>query len=163
MNNNYNTAKDLRNINRVENIRVNHHININNDMDLCHCTRNYSNSSKKNYKFKSICNCSDKDIHLIRRNMNTISSQRKEINESNANSDRRYKYSIKIHNINVNKGMNISVSYENEKKRKSRTNVFSSEEVSSNNIERNNQSYDKEDLIMQPQPNRLCLRFGNFW
>ena len=149
MNNNYNTVKDLRNINRMENIRVNHHINNNNDMDLCHCTRNYSNSSRKNYRFKSTCNCSDKDIHLNRRNMNTISSQRKEINESSDNSSRRYKYNIKIHNINVNKGMNRSVSYENVKNRKSRTNVLSSEEVSSNNIERNNQSYDKEDLIMQ--------------
>ena len=57
MNNNYDTAKDLRNINRVENIRVNHHFNNNYDMDLCHCTRNYSNSSRKNYRFKSTCNC----------------------------------------------------------------------------------------------------------
>ena len=85
--------------------------------------------------------------------MNTISSQRKEINESSDNSSRRYKYSIKIHNINVNKGINRSVSYENVKNRKSRTNVFSSKEVSSNNIERNNQSYDKEDLIMQNEQN----------
>jgi hypothetical protein len=90
--------------------------------------------------------------------MNTISSQRKEINESSDNSSRRYKYSIKIHNINVNKGMNRSVSYENVKNRKSRTNVLSSEEVSSNNIERNNQSYDKEDLIMQNAQNMQVIQ-----
>ena len=156
--NNYNTAKDLRNINRVENIRMNHHINNNNDMDLCHCTRNYSNSSRKNYRFKSTCNCSDKDIHSIKRYMNTISSQRKEINESSDNSSKRYKYSIKIHNINVNKGMNRSASYENIKNIKSRTNVFSSEEASSNNIERNNQSYDKDDLRMQNAQNMQVIQ-----
>ena len=159
MNNNYNTAKDLRNINRVENIRVNHHINNNhNNDDLCHCTRNYSNSSRKNYRFKSTCNCSDKDIHYNKRYMNTISSQRKDINESSDNSSKRYKYSIKIHNINVSKGMNHSASYENIKNRKSRTNVFSSEEISSNNIERNNQSYDKEDLKMQNAQNMQVIQ-----
>ena len=162
MNNNYNTAKDLRNINRVENIRVNYHINNNNtntnDVDLCNCTRNYSNSSRKNYRFKSSCNCSDRNKHLNRRYMNTLSSQRKEINESSDNSSRRYKYSIKIHNINVNKGMNHSVSYDNVRNRKSRTNVFSSEDISSNNFERNNQSYDKEDLKMQNAQNMQVIQ-----
>jgi len=146
--NNFNIFKSLDNIRyeRIANTKLNKTTELNNS-SICKCSdKNYS-STKKNHIFKSICNCSNKDIKLnmnanMNINMNTISSKFNQMSD------------IKKNNIyiNVKKGMNRSVSYENIKNNNNNNNnnnKCSSEENNNYIIEKNNKSFDEEELRMQ--------------
>ena len=151
----YDTYEDFKN-KRIENLKMK---NINN-LNIYEFNKKNDNT-KKNHRFKSISNCSHKDIYHTKKT-NSIFSQHKERNES-TDTNRKYKYNIKIHNINVVRGMNRSVSYENLRNRNRRNleEIYSLEEYNKNyNIESTNRSFDKEDLKMQNAQNMQVLQRG---
>ncbi len=146
---NCNTIDDLRKKN-LSNINHRYSMpNNTNNIKICYCSRNSkTNTGKHNYNFKSISNCSNRNIY--RSYLNTYSPQKYGINTNNYSSS-KYKYNLCIHNINVNKGMNRSVSYENlRNNRRKMSNVFSSDEDNNNyNIESNELSPHKKNLKIQ--------------
>ena len=119
-----------------------------NNSNICQCSdKNYS-STKKNHIFKSICDCSKKNIKL---NMNTISSKFNEVNDLKKNN---------IY-IKVKKGMNRSTSYENYKNKNS--SKCSSEEYNHYFHEKNNKSFDEEELRMQNIQNLNIIQDKKFY
>ena len=139
---NFNIFKSLDNIRyeRISNAKMNNTTELNNNLNICKHSENVKNysSTKKNHIFKSICECSKKDIKLnMNTNTNTISSKFNEI--SNLKQNNIY--------INIKKGMNRSVSYENVKNKNS--NKCSSEEYNNYILEKSNKSFDEEELRMQ--------------
>ena len=138
---NYNIFKSVDNIRyeKIANAKMNKTTDLNNS-NICKCFENEKNysSTKKNHIFKSICNCSKKEIKLnMNMSTNTNSSKLKEISD------------LKKNNIciNIKKGMNRSISYENAKNKKS--NKCSSEEYKNYILEKSNKNFDEEELRMQ--------------
>ena len=119
-----------------------------NNSNICKCSGNENNysSKKDNHIFKSICDCSKKEIKM---NMNTNTNSNTNANTNTISSKFNEMNDLKKNNIyiNVKKGMNRSVSYENVKNKNS--NKCSSEEYNNYILEKSNKTFDGEELRMQ--------------